>query len=66
MELKCKFINSIRFCFDCEICFVVFVCFGFLFLVNRGVLMICILVLYVCLGIFVGYVFVRVYKSKVC
>lgn len=66
MELKCKSINSIRFCSDCEICFVVFACLGFLSPANRGALMTCTLVLYVCLGTPAGYVSARVYKSKAC
>lgn len=66
MELKCKSINSIRFCSDCENCFVVFACLGFLSPANRGALMTCTLVLYVCLGTPAGYVSARVYKSKAC
>lgn len=64
MELKCKSINNTRFCSDCEICFVVFACLGFLSPANRGALMTCTLVLYVCLGTPAGYVSARVYKSK--
>lgn len=49
---------------QCEICFVVFACLGFLSPANRGALMTCTLVLYVCLGTPAGYVSARVYKSK--
>lgn len=59
-------ISSIRFCSDCENCFVVFACLGFLSPANRGALMTCTLVLYVCLGTPAGYVSARVYKSKAC
>lgn len=48
------------------LCFVVFACLGFLSPANRGALMTCTLVLYVCLGTPAGYVSARVYKSKAC
>jgi len=41
----------------------VFACFGFLSPANRGSLMTCALVLYVCLGTPAGYVSSRIYKS---
>ena len=43
---------------------VVFACLGFLSPANRGSLMTCSLVLYVCLGTPAGYVSARIYKSK--
>jgi hypothetical protein len=43
---------------------VVFACLGFLSPANRGALMTCTLVLYVCLGTPAGYVSARIYKSK--
>ena len=43
---------------------VVFACLGFLSPANRGSLMTCVLVLYVCLGTPAGYVSARIYKSK--
>ena len=42
----------------------VFACLGFLSPANRGSLMTCVLVLYVCLGTPAGYVSARIYKSK--
>ena len=42
----------------------VFACLGFLSPANRGSLMTCVLVLYVCLGTPAGYVSARVYKSE--
>src|SRR6218665_582965 len=44
--------------------FSVFACLGFLSPANRGALMTCALVLYVCLGTPAGYVSSRIYKSK--
>ena len=41
----------------------VFACLGFLSPANRGALMTCALVLYVCLGTPAGYVSARIYKS---
>ncbi len=43
--------------------FQVFACLGFLSPANRGALMTCALVLYVCLGTPAGYVSARIYKS---
>ena len=40
-----------------------FACLGFLSPANRGSLMTCGLVLYVCFGIVAGYVSARLYKS---
>ncbi|XP_015601918.1 transmembrane 9 superfamily member 2 isoform X2 [Cephus cinctus] len=40
-----------------------FACLGFLSPANRGALMTCAMVLYVCLGIAAGYVSARIYKS---
>ncbi|XP_033339783.1 transmembrane 9 superfamily protein member 2 [Megalopta genalis] len=40
-----------------------FACLGFLSPANRGALMTCAMVLYVCLGIIAGYVSTRIYKS---
>ncbi|XP_046828741.1 transmembrane 9 superfamily member 2 isoform X1 [Vespa crabro] len=40
-----------------------FACFGFLSPANRGALMTCAMVLYVCLGTSAGYVAARIYKS---
>ena len=45
--------------------FTVFACLGFLSPANRGALMTCALVLWVCLGTPAGYVSARIYKSKV-
>ena len=42
----------------------VFACLGFLSPANRGALMTCALVLWVCLGTPAGYVSARIYKSK--
>jgi hypothetical protein len=42
---------------------VVFACLGFLSPANRGSLMTCAMVLYVCLGTPAGYVSARIYKS---
>jgi len=42
---------------------IVFACLGFLSPANRGALMTCALVLYVCLGTPAGYVSARIYKS---
>ena len=41
----------------------VFACLGFLSPANRGALMTCALVLFVCLGTPAGYVAARIYKS---
>ena len=41
----------------------VFACLGFLSPANRGYLMTCSMVLYVCFGIAAGYVSARLYKS---
>ena len=46
------------------ICGAVFACLGFLSPANRGSLMTCVLVLYVCLGTPAGYVSARIYKSE--
>jgi len=46
------------------LCVVVFACLGFLSPANRGSLMTCVLVLYVCLGTPAGYVSARIYKSE--
>jgi hypothetical protein len=43
---------------------VVFACLGFLSPANRGALMTCSLVLFVCLGSPGGYVSARIYKSE--
>ena len=43
--------------------FQVFACLGFLSPANRGALMTCAMVLFVCLGTPAGYVSARVYKS---
>jgi len=48
----------------CQNVLVVFACLGFLSPANRGSLMTCVLVLYVCLGTPAGYVSARIYKSK--
>ena len=40
-----------------------FACLGFLSPANRGALMTCAMVLYVCLGATAGYVSARIYKS---
>ena len=42
----------------------VFACLGFLSPANRGALMTCSIVLWVCLGAPAGYVSARIYKSK--
>lgn len=44
-------------------CFLAFACLGFLSPANRGSLMTCSLVLFVCLGTPAGYVSSRIYKS---
>ena len=44
--------------------FAVFACLGFLSPANRGALMTCSIVLWVCLGTPAGYVSARIYKSK--
>lgn len=43
--------------------FTVFACLGFLSPANRGALMTCAMVLYVCLGFPAGYIAARLYKS---
>ena len=47
-----------------SVCSAVFACLGFLSPANRGSLMTCVLVLYVCLGTPAGYVSARIYKSE--
>ena len=48
------------------LCISVFACLGFLSPANRGALMTCVLVLYVCLGTPAGYISARIYKSETC
>jgi hypothetical protein len=48
---------------DCVLFVPAFACLGFLSPANRGALMTCAMVLFVCLGTPAGYVSARVYKS---
>lgn len=43
--------------------FTAFACLGFLSPANRGALMTCAIILYVCLAVTAGYVSARIYKS---